>query len=55
MKNLLALCSVALMLFAGLRPSVATQTEPLQQGISVQLAIANNAAPMRDAALRTDR
>jgi biopolymer transport protein ExbD len=49
MKNLLALCSVALMLFAGLRPSVAAQTEPLQQGISVQLAIANNAAPMRDA------
>ncbi len=49
MKYRVDACLVALALMTFVAPSVAAQSEPLQKGISVQLAVANSAVAVPDA------
>jgi biopolymer transport protein ExbD len=49
MKHLLEVCLVALTLAINVTPSASAQSAAMQWGVSVQLAVTNNATPMPEA------
>ena len=49
MKRLLEVCLVALTLATNVTPSASGQSAAMQRGVSVQLAVTNNATPMPEA------
>jgi biopolymer transport protein ExbD len=49
MKHLLEVCLVALTLATNVTPSASAQSAAMQRGVSVQLAVTNNATPMPEA------
>src|ERR1700747_333475 len=49
MKHLLEVCLVALTLATNVTPSASAQSATMQRGVSVQLAVTNNASPMPEA------
>ena len=49
MKHLLEVCLVALTLATSVTPSASAQSAAMQRGVSVQLAVTNNATPMPEA------
>jgi len=49
MKHLLEVCLVALALATNVTPSASAQSVAMQRGVSVQLAVTNNATPMPEA------
>ena len=49
MKHLLEVCLVALTLATNVTPSASAQSAAMQWGVSVQLAVTNNATPMPEA------
>ena len=49
MKNSLEVCLIALALATNASPSASAQTPAMQRGVSVQLAVTNNATPMPEA------
>jgi biopolymer transport protein ExbD len=49
MKHVLEVCLVALTLATNVTPSASAQSAAMQRGVSVQLAVTNNATPMPEA------
>ena len=49
MNRILEVCLVALTLATNVTPSASAQSAAMQRGVSVQLAVANNATPMPEA------
>jgi biopolymer transport protein ExbD len=49
MKNLLSVCLLAVSIGWTGAPHASSQTAPLQKGVSVQMAVTNNASPMPEA------
>ena len=49
MKNLLSVCLLAVSVGWTGAPNASSQIPPLQKGVSVQMAVTNNASPMPDA------